>query len=541
MADTIRILIADPLAQEGIDLLRAVDHVTVDVKPKLDPEELIQIIPQYDGLVVRSGTQVNKELLKAAKRLKVIGRAGAGLDNIDVEAASKQGVIVMNAAGGNTISTAEHTMSMILSLSRNIPQADASVKAGRWERSGFMGVELYGKYLGVVGLGRIGSEVAARARAFGMRIIAYDPHLSDEKVRELDATPVTTLEELLKQADYITVHTPLTAETRGVIAEKEFALMKPGVRLINCARGGIICEEALLAALKSGKVGGAALDVFETEPPTRQELIRHPKVVATPHLGASTEEAQKSVAREIALSVRDYLLGQGIRNAVNIPSVDPEVLKLIQPYLNLAERMGGMQAQLVEGRVREVRIRYVGELVKFDMAPLTLAFIKGLLTPVLQETVNYVNAAVIARERGIKVIESKSSEVEDFANLIATTVETDLPATPLRQAGKGKLTIQGTLFTRQDPRIVQIDDIRVEAIPSGWMLVVRNDDMPGMVGQFGTALGRRGINIGWMNFGRNRLGGEALMAFNVDQPISKEVLEEIRALPHVIDAKVIKL
>lgn len=541
MTESIRILVTDPLAQEGIDLLQSDGRVKVDVKTNLEGPQLLGLIGQYDGLVVRSGTQVTRQLLKAGKRLKVIGRAGAGLDNIDVQAASKLGIIVMNAAGSNTISTAEHTLSMILALSRSIPQADASLKAGQWKRTAFMGVELYGKYLGVIGLGRIGSEVASRAKAFGMRILAYDPHLSEEKLRERDTTPVATLEELLKQADYITVHTPLTAETRHLIGEREFALMKPGVRVVNCARGGILSEKALLKALDAGKVAGAALDVFEEEPPTHQPLLKHPKVIVTPHLGASTEEAQRGVAREIAVSVREYLLGQGIRNAVNIPSVDPEVLKLIAPYLKLAEAMGGMQAQMVEGRMREVRIRYVGEVVKFDVAPMTLAFLKGLLTPILQETVNYVNAAVIARERGIKVIESKSAKAEDFAVLIVTRVETDLPATPERPAGTMRSEIQGTLFTRSDPRIVQIDDIRVEAIPSGWMLVVRNDDRPGMVGQFGTALGARGINIGWMNFGRNRQGGQALMAFNVDQPISKEVLEEIRRLPHVLDAKVIKL
>ena len=531
MAGSLKILITDPLAKEGVEVLKASNQVVVDVKTKLTGQELLKIIGGYDGLVVRSTTQVTREVLAAAKKLKVIGRAGAGLDNIDVEAASKQGVIVMNAAGGNTISTAEHTGSMILSLSRSIPQASASLREGKWDRSAFMGVELYGKYLGIVGLGRIGSEVAKRALSFGMRILVFDPHLSEEKVREIDAAPVATLEELLKKADYITVHTPLTADTRGLIGEEQFALMKPGVRVINCARGGIISEKALIKALNSGKVAGAALDVFEQEPPKNKELLQHPKVVATPHLGASTQEAQQNVAREIAVSVRDYLLGAGIRNAVNVPCVDPEVLKLIEPYLKLAERMGGMQGQMIEGRMREVRIHYLGELVRFDLAPLTIAFIKGLLTPVLQETINFVNAAVIAKERGIKVIESKSVKSQDFADLIITTVETD----------KMRLEIQGTLFTRSDPRIVQIDDIRIEAIPEGWVLIVRNDDMPGMVGQFGTALGKRGINIGWMNFGRNRPGGQALMAFNVDQPISKEVLAEILKLPHVIDAKVIKL
>ena len=526
-----RILVTDPLAEEGIQLLQSSNQVKVDVKTKLPEAELLKIIADYDGLVVRSSTQVTPELLEKAARLKVIGRAGAGLDNIDVEAASKKGIIVMNAAGGNTISTAEHTVSMMLALSRNIPQANASVKGKQWNRTAFMGVELYGKFLGIVGLGRIGAEVARRALAFGMRILAYDPHLSEEKVRELDAEPVNRLEELLQRSDFITVHTPLTDETRGLIGEKAFALMKTGVRVINCARGGIVDERALAAAIRSGKVAGAALDVFEEEPPTNRELVDLPQVVVTPHLGASTEEAQKSVAQEIAASVRDCLLGLGVRNAVNVPSVDAEVLKLIQPYIKLAEAMGSLQTQLTEGRMKEVRIRYVGELTRLELAPATQAFIKGLLTPILQETVNYVNAAVIAKERGIKVIESKSTEPQDFANLLVTTVETD----------QMRSEIRGTLFTRSEPRIVQIDDFRVEAVPSGWMLVVRNVDRPGMVGQFGTILGQHGINIGWMNFGRNRQGGEALMAFNVDQPIPPEVAEKIRRLPDVLEVKLVKL
>lgn len=526
----VRVLVTDPLSQAGIDALAVGGRVSVEVKLKLPPEELLQVIGDYEGLVVRSGTQVTAPVIEAAKRLKVIGRAGAGLDNIDVEAATKRGILVMNAAGGNTISTAEHTVSMILALSRNIPQANASLREGKWERGKFMGVELYGKFLGIVGLGRIGAEVAARANAFGMRVLGHDPHLTEEKMQELDVTPVP-LEELLKQADYVTVHTPMTPETRGLIGKKAFSVMKPGVRIINCARGGIVSEADLLEALESGRVAGAALDVFEEEPPKNEILIRHPKVVATPHLGASTEEAQQGVAREIAVSVRDYLLGRGVRNAVNIPCLDPEIHKLLEPYLKLVERMGSLQAQLTEGRLREVRLRYVGELTRFDLASLTLAYLKGLLTPSLQETVNYVNAAVIAKDRGIKVIESKSTAVQDFANLIVARVETD----------RGAEELQGTLFTRSDPRIVQINDIRVEAIPAGWVLIVRNEDRPGMVGQFGTLLGAHKINIGWMNFGRNRPGGEALMAFNVDEPVPDDLIKKIRGLPHVVDAKLIRL
>lgn len=531
MSDPIRILVTDHLAEEGVRLLKAEDRVTVDVKSKVTPAELLELIGQYDGLVVRSGTQVTKEVLAKAKKLKVIGRAGAGLDNIDLETASKQGVIVMNAAGGNTISTAEHTMSLILSLTRNIPQACSNLKSGRWDRTSFMGVELYGKYLGIIGMGRVGSEVAKRAVAFGMRILVYDPYLSREKVAELKAEAVTDLAEIYRKADYITIHTPLTQETKNLIGEKELALMKKGVRIVNCARGGIVNEKALAAAIQKGQVAGAALDVFEQEPPTCRELLELPQVIVTPHLGASTEEAQNNVAREIAVSVRDCLLGRGIRNAVNFPSVDPEVLKLIEPYLKLIERMGALQAQLSEGHMKEVRVRYVGEITRWELAPLTVAFVKGLLTPILQETVNYVNAAVIAKERGIKVIESKATEGADFANLIATVVETD----------KTRTEVDGTLLSRSEPRIVRINDFFVEAVPAGSMLVVRNEDKPGMIGAIGTTLGSKKINIGWMTFGRKSVGGEALTVLNVDQDPSAEVLAAIKKLPHVLDVKRIKL
>ncbi|MBI1953074.1 MAG: phosphoglycerate dehydrogenase [Candidatus Omnitrophica bacterium] len=531
MADPIRILVTDPLSDEGVQLLKSSDRITVDVKTKLPPAELIGLIGGYEGLVVRSGTQVTREVLLAAKRLKVIGRAGAGLDNIDLETASKQGIIVMNAAGGNTISTAEHAMSLLMSLARNIPQATQSIKEGQWNRTKFTGVELFGKFLGIVGLGRVGTEVAKRALAYGMRLVVYDPYLSQERVRELDAHPAKDLKELFAQADFITIHTPLSDETRQLIGERELALMKKGVRIVNCARGGIINEAALADAIRSGHVAGAALDVFEKEPPTCKELLALPQVVATPHLGASTVEAQLSVATDIALCVRDCLLGRGVRNAVNFPSVDPEVLALIDPYLKLVEKMGAMHAQLAEGSPREIRIRYVGEITRLSLAPVTVAFIKGLLTPALQETVNYVNAGVIAKERGIKVIESKATEAQDFANLIATTLETD----------RGRTEIHGTLFTRTDPRIVRIDDFYMDAVASGSVLVIRNQDKPGMIGRVGSALGARGINIAWMTFGRKAQGGEAMTVLNVDQPVSPEVLAELAKLPDVLGVKLVKL
>ncbi len=531
MANPVKILVSDPLSEEGIEMLKSIDGVQVDTKSKLKPEELLAIIGEYEGLVIRSGTQVTKEVLAKAKKLKVIGRAGAGLDNVDVETASKMGVVVMNAAGGNTVSTAEHTMSMLLSMTRKIPQACASLKAGKWERTSFMGGELYGKYLGIVGMGKVGTEVARRAHAFGMRLVVFDPYLSLERVQELEAEPVKELNELFKKSDYITIHTPLNTETKALIGAEELAMMKKGVRIVNCARGGIIDEKALTAAIQSGHVAGAAIDVFEQEPPVYTDIIQLPQVVVTPHLAASTEEAQKNVAREIALSVRDFLQGKGIRNAVNVPSVDAETLKLIDPYLKLIERLGMMQGQLIDGAIKEVHLKFVGELTRWSLAPLTVAFMKGLLSSVMSESVNYVNASMIAKDRGIKVIETKATDGEDFANLIATTVITD----------KKTSQIDGTLFTRSDPRIVRVDEFYVDAVPAGAMLIVRNQDKPGMVGRVGTILGSHNINIGWMSLGRRTQGGDALIVLNLDQPLSDELFAEIKKEPLVIDVKRVQL
>lgn len=525
-----KILVSDPLSEEGLKILKNEKEFQVDVKTKLAPEELKKIIKEYDALLVRSSTKVNKEIIEAATKLKVIGRAGVGLDNVDVKAASKRGIIVMNTPGGNTISTAEHTISMILSLSRNIPQAASSIKAGQWDRKRFMGTELYGKVLGIVGLGRIGSEVAKRANAFGMKILAFDPYLSLAKTKELKVESVG-LKELFSKSDYITVHTPLTNETKHIISDKEFKLMKDGVRIINCARGGIIDEKALYEAMKSGKVAGCALDVFETEPPGDQPLVKLDNCVACPHLGASTEEAQVNVAIEIAKQVTDALLGRGVRNAVNVPSVDPEILKIIEPYINLAEKLGALQAQLAEGHITKVIIKYSGDITKHELQPITVALVKGLLTPMLQETVNYVNATVIAKERGIEIIETKSTQVADFANLILVEVQTN----------KGKSEVAGTLFTKKDARVVKINEFYIDAVPKGYMVVISNKDLPGVVGQIGTILGEAKINIAGMNFGREKLGGKAITVLNVDSIVSEEMLKRIKKADNIIDAKLIKL
>ena len=526
-----KILISDPLSEEGVKLLKDIKDFQVDIKTDLKPEGLKDIIKDYDALIVRSATKANKDIIAAADKLKVIGRAGVGLDNVDLEAATAKGVIVMNTPAGNTISTAEHAISMILSLSRNIPQANASTKKGEWKRSKFMGVELYNKTLGIVGLGRIGKEVAKRALSFGMKILAYDPFLSKQAAEGL-GIEIVELKELFERADYITVHTPLSDETRHMISAKEFALMKKGVRIVNCARGGIIDEQALVNAVKEGKVIGAALDVFESEPikPDNQ-LLGLDNVITTPHLGASTEEAQVNVAIEIAECVRDYLLGKGIRNAANYPCLEAEVCKVMEPYINLAEKLGSFSSQLVDGRFQEIGITYSGDIVNNDLTPLTLALVKGLLSPILQETVNFINAISIAKERGIRIQEVRNSREEEFVTLIKLEIKTD----------KATRVVCGTLSANKQPRIVKIDEYYMELSPFGDMLMIRNLDKPGIIGNLGTLLGKHSINIAAMTFGRSDPGGEAVSIINIDSPVSADLLEKIKKIENILAVKLIRL
>ncbi|MBI4343403.1 MAG: phosphoglycerate dehydrogenase [Candidatus Omnitrophica bacterium] len=524
-----KVLVADQLSEDGIKLLKDEPALSVDIKTGLSTQELAGIIGLYDALLVRSSTKVTAEVIEKAQRLKVIGRAGVGLDNVDAAAATKRGIVVMNVPAGNTISTAEQTFSLILALARRIPQADASLRAGKWERSKFVGTELFGKTLGVVGLGKIGTEVAKRAQAFGMRILACDPFVSKERAAQLEFE-LTDLKTLYGGADFITVHTPLTNETRHMVGAKEIALMKPGVRLINCARGGIIDEQALYDALVSGKVAGAALDVYEEEPPKAHPLFKLEQVVCTPHLGASTQEAQLNVAIEVAKQVADALLGRGIRNAVNMPSVDAQTLKVLQPYIVLGERLGSLASQLA-GQIGEIRVTYVGEMTAHDTSAVTLAVLKGVLQPVVGENVNYVNASLIAAERGIQVIESKASQMDEFANLLAVDVR-----------GNGsQLSVRGTLSPRREPRIVKIDRYFVEALPEGYMLIIRNQDKPGLIGALGTLLGEAKINIAGMSNGRDEPGGTAVTVVNIDNAVPPKVLEQVKKLKHVLDAKLIQL
>ncbi len=526
-----KILVSDPLSDEGLKIIKEVKEFQVDIKTELKPEELKSIIKDYDALIVRSATKVTKDVIEAASKLKVIGRAGVGLDNVDLSAATQKGIIVMNTPGGNTISTAEHAMSMILSLSRNIPQANASTKKGEWKRSKFMGVELYNKILGIVGFGRIGSEVAKRSQSFGMKILAYDPFLSKEVAEGL-GVEIVELKELFERSDYITVHTPLTEETKHIISEEEFKIMKKGVRLINCARGGIIDEAALITAIKEGKVAGAALDVFEKEPVAADsELLKLDNVVVTPHLGASTEEAQVNVAIEVAEIVRDALLGKGIRNAANYPCLEAEVCKVLDPYINLSEKLGIFSGQLVEGRYQELNISYSGDIVQYDLSPLTMALVKGVLSPIMQETVNFINATALAKERGIKIKESKSSSEEEFVTLVQLEIKTD----------KETKRISGTLSSNKQPRIVKVEQYYVELTPVGEMIFIQNLDKPGIIGNLGTLLGKHNINIAAMTFGRDKPGGKAISVFNVDSPVSAELLDKIKKLENIVTVKVIRL
>lgn len=527
----VKILVSDPLSDEGLKILKDVKEFQVDVKTELKPEELQGIIKDYDALIVRSATKVTRQIIESADKLRVIGRAGVGLDNVDLDAATKKGVIVMNTPAGNTISTAEHTMSMILALSRNIPQANASMKKGEWKRSKFMGVELYNKVLGVVGFGRIGSEVAKRALSFGMKVLAYDPFLSKEVAEEV-GVEVVDLKELLRDSDYITVHTPLTEETTGLISTEEFNLMKNNVRIINCARGGIIDEAALVTAVKEGKVAGAAFDVFTKEPLSAEsELLKLDNIIITPHLGASTEEAQVNVAIEVGQIVRDALLGKGIRNAANYPCLEAEACKVLEPYINLSDKIGMFAAQLAEGRFQQLNITYSGDILQHDLSPLTMALVKGVLSPILKETVNFVNATSLARERGIEVKETKSSKEKEFVNLIQIDIKTD----------KETRSLAGTLSANKQPRIVKIDRYYVEVSPSGHMIVIQNWDKPGLIGNLGTLLGKHSINIAAMTFGRETAGGKSYSVLNVDSPISNEVLEKIRKIENILSVKLINI
>ena len=518
-----KVLVSDTLAKEGIEIFENAPGIEVDVLTNLTPDELKGIIKDYDGLAIRSATKVTEEVINNASRLKVVGRAGIGIDNVNVDAASKKGIVVMNTPGGNTITTAEHAVAMMLSLARKIPQATISTKAGKWERNKFMGSEVSNKTMGIIGIGRVGSIVANRAQGLKMNVIAYDPFISREAAEKMGIS-LASFDEVLEKADFISVHTPLTDETRGLINASSFDKMKDGVYVINCARGGIISENDLYDAISSGKVAGAALDVFEEEPPKNAKLLSLDNVICTPHLGASTDEAQKNVAIAIAQQIVECLTNGEIKNAVNFPSVSGEVLALIQPYLTLAEKLGNFEAQIVTGGIKEVAIEYSGTILEHNVAPVTISFLKGLLTPVLKDNVNYINAPLIAKERGIKIIESKSSEMKDYKNMISVTVKTD----------QEESFAAGAIFGRQDLRIVRINKFMLDVIPEGYMLVLYNYDRPGVIGNITTTLGNDNVNIARLHLGREQVEGKALVVLSTDTLISSDTLKKLKDLPNII-------
>lgn len=518
-----KVLVSDNLGEIGIQMLEEAPGIEVDVKTGLDPEALKEIIGQYDGLVIRSATKVTEDLLEAATNLKVVGRAGIGLDNVDIPAATKRGVVVMNTPTGNVITTAEHAIAMMMSLTRNVPAGTSSMKDGRWDKKRLQGREVYKKTLGVIGYGKIGSIVADRARGLKMRVIIYDPFVTPEKIQN-DGYESVSLEELYPQADYISVHVPKMKTTQNLLNKDAFNQMKEGVMVINCARGGIVNEADLYDALESGKVAKAALDVFENEPPSCDNpLLGLDQVICTPHLGASTKEAQTNVAVMVADQIIQYLSSGTIINAVNVSSVTGEALEKVGPYINLAEMVGTLQAQLISGAPKEVVVEYYGNYKGIDLSPVTTALLKGLLTPMVQDLVNFVNAHFMANDRGIKVTETTIADHQEYAHLIKVKVVTT----------EGENLVAGTVFGRNDIRIVRINTFRLEMIPLGHMALIYNLDIPGSIGEIGTTLGKHNINIARMQVGQEEGGERNIIFLCTDTPIAADVVEELRALKTV--------
>jgi len=520
----VKVLISDSMSPraEEVFVNRAIE---VDVKAGLSEEELIACIGDYDGLAVRSATKVTDEVLAAAENLKVVGRAGIGVDNIDLEAATANGVVVMNTPFGNAITTAEHAIAMMMALARQIPMADASTQAGKWEKSRFMGVEVTGKTLGIIGCGNIGSIVADRALGLKMKVIAYDPFLTAEHARDIGVEKVE-LDDLLTRADFISLHTPLTDQTRGIIGAGALAKTKRGVRVINCARGGLVVEVDLKAALESGHVAAAALDVFEVEPARENALFGMENLVCTPHLGASTTEAQVNVAIQVAEQMADYLLTGAVVNALNMPSVSAEEAPRLRPYMKLAEQLGSFAGQMTESGIRSVSIEYEGDAAELNTKALNAAVLKGLLTPLL-EGVNMISAPVIAHQRGIDVTEIRHDREGDYHTLIRLTITTE----------NQTRSVAGTLFGDDKPRLVNVKGVPMEAELGRHMIYVNNNDRPGLIGGLGTVLGEAGVNIGTFHLGRTEPGGDAIALVEVDDEVPPQVLQAVANLPNVVQAK----
>lgn len=526
-----RVLITDSLAEEGLRLLRDTKSIEVDLRMGLAKDALRAALAEADGIIIRSGTQLTADVLDQPGKLRAIVRAGVGVDNIDVAAATRRGVVVMNTPGGNTVSTAEHTISLIMALSRNIPQANDSLHAGRWDRNKFTGTQLAGKTLGVVGLGRVGMAVAKRALGLEMKVIGFDPFMSPERAAQQGIETVAGLNEILPRCDYLTVHTPLSDETRGLIGAERIAKMRRGVRIINCARGGIIDEKALEDALRSGHVAGAALDVFVQEPPGEHPLLKLPNVIATPHLGASTAEAQVEVAVEAARLMIDFLTTGRVNFAVNMSPLDKAELAELRLYLDMARRLGLLHAQMDRGAVRKVKLHYRGDIASRNTRLVTAAFAAGLLEHALVEGVNMVNAELLARERGIEISEEKSTEHGDFTTLIHAEVETE----------RKTYVAAGTIFGRQFLRLVRLGEFHLDAYLDGVLLIFSHQDVPGIIGQIGTICGRHSVNIAAMTVGREKPGGQAIAVLNLDSEPPAAAVGEVLQHSHISTASVVKL
>jgi D-3-phosphoglycerate dehydrogenase len=513
-----KVIVTDEVSESGLQLLQEDPRIQVDVRLKLSIEELHQVIGDYDAIITRSGTQVDAPLLKAAGKLKMVARAGVGIDNVDVEAASQRGIIVVNAPLGNTNSAAEHTMAILLSLCRNVTTANANLKSGDWQRAPFTGHELKGKTLGVIGLGKVGGRVALRARAFEMDVVVYDPYISEKRAEDF-GTRLVELDDLLRLSDVITVHTPLNEETRGMLAAEQFERMKQGVLIVNCARGGIFDEADTVAALESGRVIGAAFDVWSEEPPRTdvlKKLIGHPNMIVTPHLGANTFEAQKNVSIDVCKEILSYLNGMPLENAVNIPRFDPDLMEHMRPFMALAETIGDFISQLAPPNPSKVIFTYSGKLARYDCSPLTVCGLAALLNRHTAQEVNLVNASLVAREMGIEVEEVRTTETESYSNMVSLTLETPT----------GTRVIAGTLFEGR-PKIVKMRTFDTDFCPEEYMLVLSYQDRPGLIGKIGTLLGDAGINIGNMNLGRREKGGTALVVFSIDSPANEATLKRI--------------
>jgi D-3-phosphoglycerate dehydrogenase len=526
---TARVLICDPIAQDGIELLERFG-ARVDVRTGLPAKELIAIVAEYEALIVRSETKATREIIEAAHELKVIGRAGIGVDNIDLEAATHKGVVVVNAPTGNIISAAEHTVALMLALARNIPEADASLKAGRWDRKRLVGLEVRGKTLGVLGLGQVGSEVAKRARGLEMRVIAHDPFVSEDRARSL-GVEIVSQEELLRDADFVTVHTRLTEGTKNLVGESELRSMKPTARIINTARGGIIDESALKKALDEEWIAGAALDVYEQEPITDHPLFGTARAITTPHLGASTAEAQERVAVDVAEQVIAVLKGEPALYAVNAPLISAETYEYLAPYVEVASKVGSLAVQLCEGQIGPIEMDYAGELVQHDVTPLKAAIVGGMLAPISEEHVNIVNVDIVAQRRGLEITEVHGAAHDMYANLITVRVSTS----------EGETKVSGAL-AHDGPHIVQIDDFWVDVPPSeGYLLACHNRDRPGMIGAVGMLLGEFNVNISFMNVGRHEKRGTALMVLTLDEALTSDQLAQVQEIPGIIETKLARL